>query len=199
MVDSKNRAGRDKRQQVVDKATELFSMHGFHPVGVDRIIDESNVARMTMYRHFAGKNDLIGEVLAQRFTFIIDSLVQHLEPMADASARIKGIFDWYGAWFRSPEFAGCLFERALAEFGTSYPGVSEVAIRYRVKMLSWFEELLLEIVPSKNAKQLAGIFMMLLDGATVDARAFNDPSVAERAWQAAELLLNQARNPAQSV
>jgi len=44
-----------KRQQVVDKAGELFSKHGFHPVGVDWIIDESGVARMTLYRHFAGK------------------------------------------------------------------------------------------------------------------------------------------------
>lgn len=188
--------GAGKRQQLVDKATELFSAHGFHPVGVDRIIDESNVARMTMYRHFAGKNDLIGEVLGQRFTFIVDSIAQQLAPMEDADARIKGIFDWYGAWFRSPEFAGCLFERALAEFGTAYPGVSEVAIGYRAKLFGWFEELLLEIVPGKAAKQLAGVFVMLLDGATIDARAFNDPSAAERAWQAAELLLNQAKNAA---
>ncbi|KFL21923.1 DNA-binding transcriptional repressor AcrR [Ralstonia pickettii] len=55
-----------KRQQVVDKAGELFSRHGFHPEGVDWIIDESDVARMTLYRHFAGKEDLIKEVLEQR-------------------------------------------------------------------------------------------------------------------------------------
>jgi len=193
----RRRAGSGKRQHVVDKATELFSMHGFHPVGVDRIIEEANVARMTMYRHFAGKNDLIGEVLEQRLTYIIESIALRLQPMTDPIARIKGIFDWYEAWFRSPEFAGCLFERALAEFGPSYPVVSEVAIRYRLKLVSWFEELLLEVVPGKAAKQLASVYVILLDGATVDARAFNDPSVAERAWQAAEVLLNQARSAVQ--
>ncbi len=47
-----------KRQQVVDKASELFSRHGFHPVGVDWIIDESGVARMTLYRHQQGADAL---------------------------------------------------------------------------------------------------------------------------------------------
>src|ERR1700761_6283578 len=101
-----------KRQQVVDKATELFSKHGFHPVGVDWIIDDSGVARMTLYRHFAGKDDLIREVLEQRYTFILDSMRESVQAMPDAVGRVKAIFDWYEGWFRTPEFAGCLFERA---------------------------------------------------------------------------------------
>jgi hypothetical protein len=35
--------------------------------------------------------------------------------------------------------------------------------------------------------------MMLLDGATVEARAFNDPSSAKRAWQAVELMLSRSK------
>lgn len=182
-----------KRQEVVDKATELFSRYGFHPVGVDRIVDESGVARMTLYRHFSGKDDLVREVLEQRYTYIIESIEQRLLPLEDPVARVKGFFDWYGDWFDSPAFTGCLFERALAEFGTSYPAISEVAIRYRQKMVSWMGEILRGILPPRAAARLADVFMMLLDGATVDARAFNDSSTAARAWQAAEVLLDQAK------
>ncbi|MFT0733206.1 TetR/AcrR family transcriptional regulator [Ralstonia wenshanensis] len=182
-----------KRQQVVDKAGELFSKHGFHPVGVDWIIDESGVARMTLYRHFAGKEDLIKEVLEQRYTFVMGSIAETLSPMPDATARLKGIFDWYGTWFRTPEFAGCLFERALAEFGATCPKVTDVAVRYRDDLLAMMETLLKDVVPANTARQLAGVYVMLLSGATADARAIGDPSAASQAWQAAETLLNQAR------
>ena len=182
-----------KRQQVVDTATALFSKHGFHPVGIDWIINDSGVARMTLYRHFAGKDDLVREVLEQRYTYIVGSLEQSVLPLVDPTDRVKAIFDWYGAWFHTPEFAGCLFERALAEFGTTYPKVSEVAIRYRQKIANWIAELLADVVSPDAAKQLGNVYMMLLDGATVEARAVNDPVAAARAWQAAELLLSQAK------
>ncbi|CAJ0721212.1 MULTISPECIES: TetR/AcrR family transcriptional regulator [Ralstonia] len=188
-----------KRQQVVDKAGELFSQHGFHPVGVDWIIDESGVARMTLYRHFAGKEDLIKEVLEQRYTFVMGSIAEKLSPMPDATARLKGIFDWYGTWFRTPEFAGCLFERALAEFGATCPKVTDVAVRYRDDLLAMMETLLKDVVPAKTARQLAGVYVMLLSGATADARAIGDPSAASQAWHAAETLLNQARAATEAV
>ena len=187
-----------KRQQVVDKAGELFSLHGFHPVGIDRIIAEADVARMTLYHHFAGKDDLIKAVLEQRYTFIMESIAAKLDPMPHA-ARLKGIFDWYGTWFSSPAFAGCLFERALAEFGATCPKVTDVAVRYRDDLLALMEQLLAEIVPRRRARQLAGVYVMLLSGATADARAIGDSQAAARAWQAAEMLLNESRVAAEST
>ncbi|WP_322041230.1 TetR/AcrR family transcriptional regulator [Burkholderia diffusa] len=186
----------NKRQVVVDKATELFSRHGFHPVGVDWIIDDSGVARMTLYRHFPSKDELIREVLVQRYDLIIGSIETQLRDVHDPVERVKTIFDWYEAWFNTPEFAGCLFERALAEFGTAYAPISDVAIRYRRKMVEWIAELLAPLVLPETAQRLAGVYMMLLDGATVDARAFNDSASAGRAWQAAKALLEQAMSAA---
>ncbi|WP_431823805.1 TetR/AcrR family transcriptional regulator [Burkholderia sp. F1] len=180
-----------KRQLVVDKATELFSKHGFHPVGVDWIIDDSRVARMTLYRHFPSKDELIREVLVQRYDLIVGSIDAQLQHVVDPVERVKTIFDWYEAWFNTPAFAGCLFERALAEFGTEYAPISDVAIRYRRKMVEWIGELLADLVSPETAKRLAAVYMMLLDGATVEARAFNDSASARRAWQAAKSLLEQ--------
>ncbi|AOI72295.1 TetR/AcrR family transcriptional regulator [Burkholderia multivorans] len=180
-----------KRQLVVDKATELFSKHGFHPVGVDWIIDDSRVARMTLYRHFPSKDELIREVLVQRYDLIVGSIGAQLQHATNPVERVKTIFDWYEAWFNTPAFAGCLFERALAEFGTAYAPISDVAIRYRRKMVEWIGELLADLVSPETAKRLAAVYMMLLDGATVEARAFNDSASAGRAWQAAKSLLEQ--------
>ncbi|WP_232440159.1 hypothetical protein [Burkholderia ubonensis] len=58
-------------------------------------------------------------------------------------------------------------------------------------MVEWIGELLADLVSPETAKRLAAVYMMLLDGATVEARAFNDSASAGRAWQAAKSLLEQ--------
>ncbi|MCG1039814.1 transcriptional regulator, TetR family [Burkholderia sp. b14] len=46
---------REKRQILLDTAARLFAQYGFHAVGIDRIIAESGIPKMTMYQHFASK------------------------------------------------------------------------------------------------------------------------------------------------
>jgi len=180
----------DKRQILVDKATALFSEHGFQAVGVDWIIRDSDVARMTLYRHFAGKDELIREVLLQRHEYIFQSISQNMQPIAAPKKRVKCIFDWYQSWFCTAEFAGCLFERALAEFGTKRPLIWAAAVRFRNSMTALIAGTLQEVVPPAAAKHLGHVLMMLLDGATVEARATNDARAAAVAWVTAEKLLD---------
>ena len=52
----------DARERIVTTAYSLFCRHGIRAVGVDTIIDQSGVAKMTMYRHFRSKDDLVLEV-----------------------------------------------------------------------------------------------------------------------------------------
>lgn len=179
----------EKRQILLEKATALFSEHGFQAVGVDWIIRDSGVVRMTLYRHFAGKDELIREVLLQRHRHIFESIELKMRHITDPRARLKSIFTWYQSWFCTPEFAGCLFERALAEFGTKRPLISDTAVNFRNSMTDLMVGILQETVPASSAKRLAHIFMMLLDGATVEARATNRPNSAAAAWASAEKLL----------
>lgn len=54
------------------------------------------------------------------------------------------------------------------------------------------ETLLKEVVPTDAARQLVGVYVMPLIGATDDARAIGDPTAASQAWHAAQTPLNQA-------
>ncbi|MGL4609586.1 MAG: TetR/AcrR family transcriptional regulator, partial [Trueperaceae bacterium] len=47
------------REQILETATRLFYQQGFRAVGIDTIIAESGVAKMTLYKHFPSKDDLI--------------------------------------------------------------------------------------------------------------------------------------------
>src|SRR4051812_37457643 len=54
------------RERILETAYELFSRHGTKAVGVDRIIAESGAAKMTLYRNFASKDELILAFLQRR-------------------------------------------------------------------------------------------------------------------------------------
>ncbi|MGY5776238.1 TetR/AcrR family transcriptional regulator [Rhizobium sp. LEGMi135b] len=180
-----------KKEQLILIATNLFSRHGFHPVGVDRILAEAGVARMTLYNHFPSKDDLIAAVLDRRYHDIMASLRACVEPAAPVKEQLRAIFAWHEAWFGTPEFSGCLFERALAEFGTDYPKISTMAIQYKKTMTAWMTDMLKALLPEPAAARIATILMILLDGATIDARAFHDPTIATKAWNAAEAVIEQ--------
>ena len=64
--DVKKRGSGAARERILETAYDLFSRHGTRAVGVDTIIAESGVAKMTLYRNFTSKDELILEFLRQR-------------------------------------------------------------------------------------------------------------------------------------
>ena len=54
------------RDRILSTASELFYKEGVNNVGIDRIIAESGVAKMSLYNHFKSKDDLIAAWLQQR-------------------------------------------------------------------------------------------------------------------------------------
>ena len=148
---------------------------------------------MTLYNHFSGKDELICAVLERRFEDIMTSLQLFVGQAASAKEQLRAIFTWHETWFGTPEFSGCLFERALAEFGTDHPKIFIVAIRYKKTMIAWMGDMLKTFLPEDAAARISSI---LLDGATIDARAFHDPTIATIAWDAAETIIKQEVTPA---
>src|SRR5882762_8990846 len=49
------------RQRILDAANDLFRRQGIRGVGVEAIAEEAGTNKMTLYRHFASKDELIAE------------------------------------------------------------------------------------------------------------------------------------------
>jgi AcrR family transcriptional regulator len=62
----RTRATSEARQCILETADRLFYQDGLHAVGIDRIIAEAEVAKMSLYKHFPSKDDLILAVLKHR-------------------------------------------------------------------------------------------------------------------------------------
>lgn len=99
------------RERVLAVAYDLFSRRGIRAVGVDNIIGQAGVAKMTLYRHFPSKNDLILAFLQRREELWTHRWVEdEVKRRASApSERLLTIFDVFHEWFQRSDFEGCSF------------------------------------------------------------------------------------------
>jgi len=105
------------RERTMLAAYELFSRGGTRTVGVDAVVAKASVAKMTLYRHFPSKEDLVLAFLERR-----EQLWTHewlgaevLRRESDPAARLLAIFDVFGEWFHTDQFEGCTFIQVLLE------------------------------------------------------------------------------------
>lgn len=105
------------RERILSAAYNLFSQRGIGAVGIDTIIARSGVAKMTLYRHFRSKEELVLAFLNQREALWTHEWLE-AEIMKRASTptgRLLAIFDVFDGWFQEPDFEGCSFINVLLE------------------------------------------------------------------------------------
>ena len=105
------------RDRIVRTAYDLFTREGVRPVGVDRVIAQAGVAKMTLYRHFRSKEDLALAVLELRQQlWTVDWLMEEVERRGGtAGERLLSVFDAFDDWFRRRDYEGCFFTSSLLE------------------------------------------------------------------------------------
>ncbi|RWM24999.1 MAG: TetR/AcrR family transcriptional regulator [Mesorhizobium sp.] len=184
-----------KRQHVVDTAYALFKRDGFHATGIDRIIAEADIAKMTMYRHFPAKDDLIVAVLEHRAARFERQLERLAATAGTAAAKIATILDWHERWFRDPDFHGCLFAHALAEFGDPDHPVFKAAVRQKNGLRKRMRSILEEEMPPQRAEGAAAALSMLIEGATLMAQMGEATAAIDSARKAASAIIASARVP----
>src|ERR1700760_4093697 len=102
-----------KRAELVGTAWRLFYRDGYHAVGIDTVLAEAGVAKMTLYKHFPSKEDLIAAVLDRRSSDLRAGLERAIEAAGRSPAkRLLAIFDAFDALFQSADFNGCAFIKA---------------------------------------------------------------------------------------
>lgn len=173
-------------------AERLFYRDGFRIVGIDPLLAEAGVAKMTLYNHFASKEELIIAVLEKRDRWILEALAKAIEAAGRSPARqLLSVFDWHEAWFGSKDFKGCAFLRALSEYPEPDHAIHQTAWRHKLAVNAVLTRLC-TAAGAKNPQALADTFSMLLDGAIIAAHAAQSTTPAVSARATAALLLKHA-------
>lgn len=179
----------DARERIVTTAYSLFCRHGIRAVGVDTIIDQSGVAKMTMYRHFRSKDDLVLEVMQRREQLWTEEwLATEVLRRADTPAdRLLAIFDVFDGWFHRRTFEGCLFVNVLLEIDDPRSAIHTASRRHLANIRRFVKSLARDSgidEPDAFARQ----WHILMKGSIVQA-AEGDKDAAQRAKSMGALLL----------
>ena len=111
-----------KREQLLDTAERLFYAEGFHATGIDRIVTEAGVVRMTLYNHFPSKEALVAEVLDRRHKRFLARLDAALADSAPGAA-VRALAEAHGPWLASESRQGCILVKAMGEFAEHGPAI----------------------------------------------------------------------------
>jgi len=180
-----------RKEHLVQTALELFYREGFHATGIDKILRESGVAKMTLYKHFRSKEDLILAVLEERDRRFRDWFVRELEQRAvTPQEKLLAAFDVLELWFHG-EFRGCMFINAAAEFSDINEDIHRLSGEHKRHMLDYLTDLA-KAAGAPDSESLAFQLNLLLEGAIVVAHVCQDPSSAQKAKIAAKTLIESA-------
>ncbi|MFH0134213.1 TetR/AcrR family transcriptional regulator [Variovorax sp. VaC1] len=161
------------RERILLTAHDLFYADGIRATGIDRVIAASGVTKVTFYRHFPSKDDLVRAFLDHRhgvwMAWFVDALGRRgaHERAGDAGALLL-LVDVMAEWFADPAFRGCAFINSTAEIGASVEGAAQRARAHKREMVEVIAGLLPADAPARMA--LAQAAALGVDGAIVKAQ-----------------------------
>jgi AcrR family transcriptional regulator len=181
------------RERILGAAYELFSRRGIRAVGTDEVIERAGVAKATLYRHFATKNDLVLAVLERREQLWTHGLIEDgsRDRGTTPEEQLLAIFDVMHEWFQSRDgYEGCSFINVLLELGPGHPaGQASIVhienVRDIVRQRAAAAGLL-------DVEDFAQSWHILMKGAIILA-AVGDLDAAQHAQKMAKALIDQHR------
>jgi AcrR family transcriptional regulator len=192
-VEGRTRGRSKARERILAAAYDLFAHRGVRAVGIDAIVEQSGVARQTLYRHFPSKQDLVLAFLERREElWTKDWLQGEVERRCpDPEARLLAVFDVFDGWFRTADFEGCSFINVMLEITDPVDPIHRAGTAYLAGIRSFLEDLARR-AGIADAENFARQWHILMKGSIV-AAAEGDPEAARRAQQIAAIVLRDAK------
>lgn len=159
-------------ERILLTARDLFYRDGIRATGIDRVIAESGVAKVTFYRHFPSKNDLVLAFLAHRHQLWMAWFDEALNRHGNTP---HALVPTLAEWFAQPTFRGCAFINSVGELGDSLPPVRELTQSHKADMTRRIAHLL---PPTDPRPQDAQALALAVDGAIIRAQFDDTPQAA---------------------
>ena len=179
------------RERISRAAYELFSREGVRAVGVDAVIARAGTAKMTLYRNFPSKDDLIIEFLRRREELWTRDWLKAESTRRAQTPReqLLSIFDVFAEWFGKPDFEGCSFLTTMIEINDREHPVHQAAVGHLANIRDYIRELA-AAAGINDTDSFARKWHILMKGSIMAAHE-GDTAAAARARELGELLLKE--------
>ena len=179
------------KDQVFQTAARLFYQNGYRAIGVDTIAAESGIGKMTLYRHYPSKDDLIVAYLKDSDELFWNNFEQVTKDAPTPREKLLAFFQSLQDYVKTPACYGCPFLNVATEYPeTDHPG-HQVALEHKQAVRARFRQLAKE-AGAKKPDILANQLFLLMDGAYMASRMFGTKNPAAHLAEAAQTLIDHA-------
>lgn len=179
------------RERILDTASRLFYQEGFRAVGIDRVVAESGVAKMSLYHHFGSKDDLVVEHLKRRqdlwTQWFHEAMEQRLE---DGRGHVAAFFDALAEWINLQNQRGCPFINATLELVDYNHPARRVVDQHRAFVREFLSQQL-EADGVRPTETLLSQLNLLIDGAIIGSVMGNGAAIRQAGAIAGQIVRHQ--------
>jgi len=188
------RRTRAERQEIVlDTAERLFSARSSRSVGMDELVRETGLGKMTVYRLFKSKDDLVGAYLARKAATVLASIDADLVRLqGDPRDALLCVVDIVEADVTRAGFRGCPFTNVSSEYDDPQHPARSAAADYKFELHARLERLSDELIPGAG-EDLAAQIHLIIDGMYLSGGLLGPDGPASHGRQLAEKLVDIAR------
>ena len=180
------------KAKILQAASELFYNQGIRATGVEAIAKAANTTKMSLYKYFPSKDDLILAFLRKRDEDFRLWFADQVEAKADSpKGKLLAVFDIIDDWMSNSEFRGCAFINAAAEFPLVGNPVHQVSAEFYDSFRSFIADLAIQS-GARSPESLAVQLSLLVEGAIVSEQMKRHSCAAAQAKQAAIILIENS-------
>jgi len=171
MTQQRGQAVTDK---ILDTAERLFYSQGYSNTGINQVIEESAIAKGSLYKHFESKTDLLVAYLHRLHERWFERFETELHKVTDSKRRLLFIFDHHMDRQQLRKYGGCPFVKANDEAGMSDPRVLAEIQHFKTRIKTRIKQLVAESGHKKmlSDTDLTETIFLLAEGSLVAASIF---------------------------
>ncbi|USP39301.1 TetR/AcrR family transcriptional regulator [Acinetobacter sp. XS-4] len=165
--------------QVINTSINLFHHHGFHTVGVDRIVNECGIPKATFYNYFHSKERFIEICLIVQKERLKEKVVSIAEygQGSNVKDKLKALYflhtDLEGLYY--------LLFKAIFEIKLTYSKAYQVAIKYRTWLINEIYSQLIKLKIDATFQD-AKLFLYMIEGAIIQHLSSDGVDNRESYW-----------------
>ncbi len=160
--------------KILDTAAKLFYEQGYCNTGINQVIDEADIAKASLYKHFETKTDLLVAYIQRTHERWFERLEAAVNKVSNPKAKLLAVFDHHLERQEIRQFGGCPFIKANDEAGTEDPRVLEEIQKTKNHFREYIKSLVVKSGHKKilSDKELADTIHLMLEGAIAITAVF---------------------------
>jgi AcrR family transcriptional regulator len=186
------------RERLLNSASRLFYREGVQAVGIERLLEDADSAKASLYSNFGSKDALIAAYLERQAAASREKIEERLRAFdGPKAARVLKLFDMLSEWTKEKDYRGCPFQNASSELTDPHHPARAVIEKQRAWLVDLVRRLVLE-AGVRPADPLSQALVVLYDGAIAGTMVHRGGAGPRAARWAAERLLSAALAPQQT-